>query len=63
MPSRSTDRSYSDLCLSDAVAGPDGEDATLLPKPFQSFETSAERSTEKRKIIVGLPDVSRILPR
>jgi len=41
----------------DAVAGPDGEDATLLPKPFEYFKTSTELSKEKRKIIIGLPDV------
>jgi len=44
----------------DAVAGPDGEDATLLPKPFESFKTSAELPKEKRKIIIGLPDVGII---
>jgi hypothetical protein len=41
----------------DAVAGPDGEDATLLHKPFEPFKTSNELSKEKRKIIIGLPDV------
>jgi hypothetical protein len=45
----------------DAVAGPDGEDATLLPKPFESLKTSRELSNEKRKIIIGLPDVRMIL--
>lgn len=41
----------------DAVAGPDGEDATLLPKSFQPLKTSAELPKEKRKITIGLPDV------
>lgn len=41
----------------DAVAGPDGEDATLLPKPFQLLKTSTELPKEKRKITIGLPDV------
>jgi len=44
----------------DAVAGPDGEDATLLSKSFEHFKTSAELPKEKRKIIIGLPDVSII---
>jgi len=47
----------------DAVAGPDGEDATLSSKPFESFKTtSAELPKEKRKIIIGLPDVRIIFP-
>lgn len=41
----------------DAVAGPDGEDATLLPKVYQPLKTSAELPKEKRKITIGLPDV------
>jgi hypothetical protein len=41
----------------DAVAGPDGEDATLLSKPFEPFKTSIELPKEKQKIIIGLPDV------
>ena len=45
----------------DAVAGPDGEDATLLSKPFEPFKTSTELSKEKRKITIGLPDVRLFL--
>jgi hypothetical protein len=41
------------LVILDAVAGPDGEDATLLPKPFEYLQLSKD----KRKIIIGLPDV------
>lgn len=44
--------------ISDAVAGPDGEDATLLSKSFVPFKTSTELvSKEKQKIVIGLPDV------
>lgn len=49
--------------LADAVAGPDGQDATLLSKPFQSFKTLAEQTMEKRKVVIGIPDVSPSLPR
>jgi Asp-tRNA(Asn)/Glu-tRNA(Gln) amidotransferase A subunit family amidase len=45
------------LLILDAVAGPDGEDATLLSEPFEPFKRSAELPKEKRKIIIGLPDV------
>jgi hypothetical protein len=45
------------LVILDAVAGPDGEDATLLPKPFEYLQTLSERSKDKRKIIIGLPYV------
>ena len=41
----------------DAVAGSDGEDATLLSKSFENFKTPTELSHEKRKITIGLPDV------
>lgn len=45
-------------CVLDAVAGPDGEDSTLSQQTFQPFKTSTDVPTEKRKIIIGLPDVS-----
>ncbi|CAF3970493.1 unnamed protein product [Adineta steineri] len=50
-------RNIDDLIYAtNAVAGPDNEDATLIPKPFKPLKTSTELSKEKRKIIIGLPD-------
>jgi len=49
------------LVILDAVAGPDGEDATLLPEPFEYLQTLSEVSKDKRKIIIGLPDVRIIV--
>ncbi|CAF0795361.1 unnamed protein product [Rotaria sordida] len=50
-------RNIDDLIFAtNAVAGPDDEDATLLSKPFENFKTSNELSKEKKKIIIGLPD-------
>ncbi|CAF1128169.1 unnamed protein product [Rotaria sp. Silwood1] len=50
-------RNIDDLIFAtNAVAGPDGADATLLSKPFEQFKTSKELSKEKEKIIIGLPD-------
>ncbi|CAF1927941.1 unnamed protein product [Rotaria magnacalcarata] len=50
-------RSIDDLILTiNAIAGPDGEDATLLSKPFEQFQTSTELLKEKKKITIGLPD-------
>ena len=42
----------------DAVAGPDGEDATLLSKPFEHLKIATELWNEQRKIIIGLTDAS-----
>ena len=47
--------------LLDAVAGPDGEDATLLQQTFQPYQTSAEMPKTTKKITIGLPDVRKTL--